>query len=652
VTPPRNRNELWARALLDELARAGVREVVVAPGSRSTPLVLAAAADRRLRITVQVDERSAAFLALGVGKATGTPAAVITTSGTAAANLLPAVVEAAQSETPLLLLTADRPPRLRGADANQAIDQVHLFGRYPRLFRELSPAHVSEATLRHLRAVAVRAVAAAEGDPGGPVHLNLAFEKPLEPVPAPGDLPADLGRGSPFVAEGRPGDFPFTRVAPRRAIPDPGGVEILADRLAKAARPLLVAGPVPRPWESAGPLRRLAALGYPLLADPLSGARFGGGGPAGPTTAEASRPSLPPGALPFGWDLALRAPQLRRRLRPDLVIRFGASPTSAALLTLLEECAGVPQVVVDAGDRWKDHLAVASHVLPWDPTRTATALADLLEGRAAGEGTGGSGGSGRVAAGTGVEGSPDGWLTAWAEVEVEVRRALAEEGPFFEGDVLREVAARVPEDALLFVSSSMPVRDLDAFGEPRPSGPVVLGNRGASGIDGIVSTAMGASLGARRPVVAVLGDLALLHDMNGLLAAREAGVRVLFVVIQNDGGGIFHLLPIREHDPPFTRLVATPHGREVDRIAHLHDLPHLRVEGRAEARGEGRGSAPGEPPGGLRGVEGLRKALDTLLPSVLAGDGCALLEVRTDRIENERRHREVAERVRSALAGA
>ena len=633
----RNRNELWARTLLDELARSGVREVVVAPGSRSTPLVLAAAADPRFRITVQVDERSACFLALGVGKATGTPAAVITTSGTAVANLLPGVVEAAQSETPLLLLTADRPPRLRGADANQAIDQVHIFGRYVRMFRELSPAQVSEDALRHLRSVAVQAVAASVGDPGGPVHLNVAFEKPLEPVPVPGDLPEGLGRGSPLLVPGRPGGLPFTRVSPRRSLPDPAGVEILAERLRRAARPLLVAGPVPRPWEVGPALLGLADLGFPLLADPLSGARFGAPGRdrAGEGGVRGSRKGAQPGVI-AGYDLALRSPEVRKRLRPDLILRFGASPTSASLLTLLEECGGEPQVVVDSGERWKDHLAVASHVVPWDPARTASALAERLVG-----------GSLRAS-----------WVREWQRVEATVSQTLAgpggHDGGFFEGTVLAEVAARIPEEALFFVSSSMPVRDLDAFGAPRGAGPLVLGNRGASGIDGIVSTAIGASLGSRRLVVAVLGDLALLHDMNGLLAAHAPGVRVLFVVIQNDGGGIFHLLPVREFDPPFTRLVATPHGREVDRIAWLHDLFHLRVEGRAhppEAHGGAGGTGSGSEPG-LQGMEGLRAALDEGLARLQEGEGSLLLEVRTDRNENEQRHREVAERVRSALARA
>lgn len=661
--PARNRNELWARTLLDELARAGVREVVVAPGSRSTPLVLTAAADQRFRITVQVDERSAGFLALGVGKATGVPGAVITTSGTAAANLFPAVVEAAWSETPLLLLTADRPPRLRGADANQAIDQLHLFGRYTRLFQELSPAHVSEATLRHLRSVAVRAVAAAVGDPGGPVHLNFPFDKPLEPTPVPGDLPEGLGSGAPLLVDGRPGGAPFTRIAPRRALPEPSGVEVLAERLRRAVRPLLVAGPVPRPWETGPALRRLAALGFPLLADPLSGARFGvpggGGFPGargegetdpGSTHHQPARTFVMSGLQ----DLVLRSPEVRRRLRPDMVLRFGASPTSAAVLSLLEESAGQAQVVVDSGDRWKDHQALATLALPWDPGRTAGALADLLGTR--GGDPADHQGRGEAPSGLDAEGRI-GWLREWERMEAIAGEVVAGPGGhpagFFEGTVLREVAARIPEHAILFVSSSMPVRDLDAFGEARSSGPLVLGNRGASGIDGIVSTAIGASLGGRCPVVAVLGDLALIHDMNGLLAARAPGVRVLFVVIQNDGGGIFHHLPVREYDPPFTRLVATPHGRAVDRIARLHDLTHLRVEGRS---GEAGGEDPTEPDAGSgspsRGVEGLRAALDAGFARLAGGAESVLLEVRTDRSENERRQRDVAERVRSALGAA
>jgi 2-succinyl-5-enolpyruvyl-6-hydroxy-3-cyclohexene-1-carboxylate synthase len=616
---PRNRNELWARVLMDELARAGVRTVVVAPGSRSTPLVLAAAGNERLRTLVQIDERSAGFLALGIGKAAGRPAAVITTSGTAAANLLPAVVEACQGETPLLLLTADRPPRLRGADANQAIDQLHLFGRYTRLFQELSPAPVSGATLRHLRSVAARAVAAAVGDPGGPAHLNLPFDTPLEPRPVPEDLPVDLAESAPLSLAGRSGGKPYTRVRPRRLAPNPEALESLGAALRAARRPLLVAGPVPRSRDSGPRIVELARrLGAPLLADPLSGARYPGGVP-----------------VVGGYDLALASEAVRGRLVPDLILRFGATPTSAGLGRFLEELAGVPQVVVDGGDRWKDHLAVAQEVLPGDPALAADALAGALPPGVA-------------------RPAEPAWLDRWMRVESAVGEVLRREaaGPFFEGTLLREVLAAVPDDALLFVSNSMPIRDLDSFGLACGRPIEAKGNRGASGIDGIVSTALGLAVGAGRPVVAVLGDLALLHDMNGLLAVRGSGAKLTLVVVQNDGGGIFHFLPIRDHEPEFTPLFATPHGRDVARVAALHDLPHRRVEGRERSSAEEAGATPGrgepetaEPKGALRGVEGLREALAWAERE----PGAALVEIRTDRDENRRRRARVAGAVHDAL---
>ena len=586
-----NRNHLWARALVDELARAGVREVVISPGSRSTPLVLAAAADSRLRSVVQVDERSAGFLALGVGKGTRRPAAVITTSGTAVANLLPAVVEAAWSDTPLLLLTADRPPHLRGADANQAIDQVHLFGRYVRMFEELAPGVISERTLRHLRGVGSRAVAAAVGDPAGPVHLNLPFAKPLEPTPVPGDGPPELEEGGGMGMAGRGAGRPFTRIHPRRGAPDPEGLRGLGARLGAARRPLVVAGPVPRPGEVGPLIRRLAQeRGVPVLADALSGARFGEGDV---------------GHVLGGYDLFLRAPRFRSLARPDLIVRLGATPTSAVLAGYLEEHAGTDQVVVDGGGRWKDHLAVAGEYLAGDPALVLEALA-----------------------GDGESATPL-WTRLWQGAEAAVRAALARElggGTFFEGAAVARVAHRCPEGAVLFLSNSMPVRDLDAFVPALPGAASVMGNRGASGIDGIVSTAAGVSLGASAHVVAVVGDLALIHDMNGLLALREEGIRVTLVVIQNDGGGIFHRLPIREHEPEFTRYFATPHGLEVSRIAELHGLPLARA----------------------RDLEGLDRALD----EAAGWESGGIVEVPTDRDGSLERSREVASRVERGVEDA
>jgi 2-succinyl-5-enolpyruvyl-6-hydroxy-3-cyclohexene-1-carboxylate synthase len=608
----RNRNELWAGVLVDELVRAGVREVVVSPGSRSTPVVLRIAARREIRTVVQTDERAAAFFALGVGKATGRPAAVLTTSGTAAANLFPAVVEAAQAETPLLVLTADRPPHLRGADANQAIDQVHLFGRYPRLYAELAPERITHETLGHLRAVAARAVAAAVGDPGGPVHLNLPFAKPLEPTPVPGDVPLELGENAPLAVHGRSEGRPFTRIHRRRAAATAEAVGSLEEGLRGARRPLIVAGPLPRPWETGPAIRAFAAeRGIPLLADALSGARY----PPGAGDEPAGDLAVVVGS----YDLALREPAVRERLRPDFVVRVGASPTSAELRGWLTGLGDVQQVVIDGGERWKDHLAVASEVIGADPALVLRAVLRRGGGR-----------------------PEDGWGESWRRLEGAARSVVerAERSELFEGEVVGRLARMLDPDDLLFVSGSMPVRDLDAFAPHRSDALTVLGNRGASGIDGIVSTAAGASLSTGRRVVAVVGDLALLHDAAALALLREPGVRVLVVVLNNDGGGIFHLLPVREHEPAFTRFFATPHGRDLSRLAALYDLPHRRLD----ARHPDEGGAAQVPP-----EEGV---LHPLLDWGLGLGGSGIMEIRTDRDGNLRLREAAMRRARDAVRAA
>ncbi len=612
-----SRNTVWAGALMDELARAGVREICLAPGSRSTPLVMAAARDGRLRILTHLDERSAAFLALGIGKAARRPAAVITTSGTAAANLYPAVIEASESEVPLLLLTADRPHRLRDADANQAIDQVRLYGSHVRAFFDVAPPRVGERDLRHLRGVAARAVAAATGVPAGPVHLNLPFEKPLEPIPVEGDVPPRFEEEHPLAARGRSGARPFVAVRQARPAPDPESIEELRRRITGARRPLLVAGPHPEAGR-VGPAAVAAAraLEVPLLADPLSGARHGAGaGKEGGSRALAA------------YDLLLRSPGVREALRPDLVLRVGSSPTSAALLSLLRESPEADQVVVDAGGRWKDHLAVAAEYHRADPAALLDSLAAAPTPASAGPiASGPATGSETIA-----DSGPDtgsvraAWLSLWCRLDRRAREAAGEAmaGEFFEGSVLAGVVRRLPADAALLVSNSMPIRDADAFGFSRPEPLEAFGNRGASGIDGIVSTAFGIAVVHEGPVVCVLGDLALFHDMNGLLASRLNGLEVLFVVINNDGGGIFHMLPIREHEPAFTPYFATPHGLDFSHAAALHGVPHVRVGG--------------------------AEALDRALGDALTEGGTRIVEVSSDRERNRLRHREVEAAVRQAV---
>lgn len=542
----RRANEAWARTIAGALVAAGVRRVCVAPGSRSTPLVLALARRDELRPLACLDERSAAFFALGVGRASGDPAAVVTTSGTAVANLMPAAVEAAQSEVPLLLLTADRPPSLRGSDANQTIDQPGIFGAYSRLTLDPGPPSADPRALRVLAAQVARACAAARGRPAGPAHLNLPFAKPLEPEAWP-----------------PPDEEPEVRVARHHAgaaEPPPGIAAQVAAALAAAGRPLVVCGSVPSP-DAVG--REAIALArdarVPVVADPLSGARFGHG----------TR-----GTVAGAADRFLSEPSVRRALCPDFVLRVGASPTSAHVLELLEEAADAPQVVLDGGGRWKDHQALASEYVRADEALSLSAVRRSVE-----------------------EARDDAWLRRWMDAEAAAQGALdaalresavADPAALFEGAVARAVAADVPAGATLFVSGSMPIRDLDAFAAPREAGLRVLGNRGASGIDGIVSSALGAAAAlpdGAPPLVALIGDLALLHDANGL-ALAPAAPRTLFVVVNNDGGGIFQLLAVRDFEPEFTRLFATPHGLDLSGLGALHGVAHRAAEGLEDLRAE------------------------------------------------------------------
>jgi 2-succinyl-5-enolpyruvyl-6-hydroxy-3-cyclohexene-1-carboxylate synthase len=543
-------NAHWARTFLDELARSGVQEICVSPGSRSTPLVLAAASDPRFRVTSVVDERSAGFLALGMGKASGVPAAVITTSGTAGANLYPAVIEASQGEIPLLVLTADRPHRLRDTDGNQAIDQIHLFGGFPRMFVEVAPPGLADGDLKHLRAQACRAVAQAQGSPPGPVHLNFPFEKPLEPSdPEPSASPPPEGV-SQLAWEGRAGGEPFVRI-PRTA-PQATDAEVarLLEALSASSRGVIVAGPHPEA-RKVGPavLALSAATGFPVLADPLSGARF----------------SHPHGAqVVAGYDLFLRSPSVRAALAPDLILRVGASPTSASLLQYLGDHSGAIQLVVDDGHRWKDHLASAHLYLRADPASLLYRISTELH-----------------------SGGREDWVTLWKKAESKTREQLEAETPatMLEGEVLARVVDALPQGANLLVGNSMPIREMDAFAHPQPKPLCVYGNRGTSGIDGMVSTTLGIGYVSQGMTVGVLGDLAFFHDMNGLLTLKTEKFPVGFVVVNNDGGGIFHTLPVRFHGDAFTRFFTTPHGLDFEYVARLYELPFGRVESREELPG-------------------------------------------------------------------
>ena len=518
----RDATTAFAATLVDEWARAGVTDAVVAPGSRSAPLALALARDHRIAVHVVLDERSASFLALGIGLASGRPAVLLCTSGTAAANFHPAVVEASHARVPLLVCTADRPPELRDVGAGQTIDQTHLFGRVVRWFGDPGPPTDEPGAGPTWRAFASRAVAEAVGARPGPVHLNLPFREPLLPT------------GAPLVdAPGRADGRPWTRSTRAMLTPTAADVSRIAALVRANPRGLLVAG-----WgagvKPATAARFAAAAGWPLLADPISDLR------TGPFAVSA-------------YEALLRAPGFGDAHRPDLVLRVGAPLTSKLTTAWLDPTTA--HVLVDPYDVWLDPQRAATERIAVDPERLLEAVASEL-------------------------GAPndDAWLTAWLDAERVARtaldRALDAPGAMCEGEVARDVAAALPDGAILVVASSLPVRALEWCMAPRDQ-LRVHANRGANGIDGFVSTVLGvAHASAPAPTVGLCGDLCFLHDTNGLLGATGPAT---FVVIDNDGGGIFSYLPPARL-PEFEQLFGTPHGLDLVEVARAHGAVAERID--------------------------------------------------------------------------
>ncbi len=584
-----NPSTAFGTVFADELARCGVREVVIAPGSRSTPLAMSfyeLEQAGRLRLHVRIDERSASFTALGLAKASGRPVAVLCTSGTAAANFHPAVIEADESAVPLVVLTADRPPELRGTGASQTIDQVKLYGGAVRWYAEPGVPERVPGMAAYWRSLACQAWAHAAGAAGtspGPVHVNLPFRDPLVPD-GPGDDSA-----WPDSLDGRPGGAPWTRVA--------GAVTAEPLDLPWTERGIVVCGD--GIYDTAPLLELAERAGWPVLAEPSSGARRG------------------PDAL-TGYQYLLAAPEFMAAHRPSVIVsagRPGLSRPQSALVGLArcsggsggqgERGAGAPR----AGSPAR-HVVVAQGPGRWaDPQRAATDVAAAI----------------RL---TGVprvpDGEPAGWLDDWRRADAAAVRAadavLEQRDALTEPLLARELLAALPENALLWAGNSLSVRDIDLVMAPRAD-VRVLASRGASGIDGTASTAAGAALAhaAAHPgaqAFALIGDLAFLHDAAGLaIGPAEPRPDLCLVVVNNDGGGIFETLEQAAFNGVFERLFGTPHGASVEQLAAAFGVPYTLVE------------QPGE------------------LAKAVSGTGLRIVEARTDRAAN------AALRVRMRAAG-
>ncbi len=557
---------LLLRAFCDELARCGLEHACTSPGSRCAPIVLSLVREPRIRCWSHVDERCAGFFALGAAKASGRPAAITCTSGTAAANLGPAVIEAFWARVPLIVLTADRPPELRDVGAGQTIDQIKLYGSAAKWFFEVGVYDATPERLRWIRSLACRAYWTALEGPAGPVHLNFPLREPLvldEPLPED-----DTGRD-----DGRP----YVVYAPRHAAA-PGGDQHPFGRI------VIVAGGGEADTGAQAELAEVAAAaGIPVLADPLSGARRG------------------PAAIAH-YDLLLREPAFAAAHRPQFVLRVGDLPTSKPLRAWLASLADVAQIAIDPDGTWQDPDDVVG-------MRVRFPVRALLD---------------RFAGVTDIETEP-GWLDSWRAADQAAARAidaaLGDEPS--EPLVARRLGQWLPSEATLLVASSMPIRDAETYLAAREDGPRILSNRGANGIDGTVSSAFGARAASDGPVILLTGDVAVAHDVGGLLAARRLGLALTIVLLNNDGGGIFHFLPVARETDAFEEHVATPHGLDFRIAADLYGCGYERPHT----------------------LEQLRAVLDR----ALGADGTTIIEVRTDREENLALHRRVAEAVAAAL---
>jgi 2-succinyl-5-enolpyruvyl-6-hydroxy-3-cyclohexene-1-carboxylate synthase len=508
----------FAATFVDELAAQGVDFACISPGSRSAPLAIALQRHPKIRVFVHIDERSGSFFGVGLAKGTGKPVVLLCTSGTAAAEFHPAVVEASHSRTPLIVLTADRPPELRDVGANQAIDQQHLYGTAVRWFFDPGTPVESASGPRQWRRLAARAYAEAAS---GPVHINLPFREPL--VPPPGELPAALGTAGQAISAGR-------------NLPTPGQVTTLASALQRAQRPLIVAGEM-RDGDRLAPA--LARLGLPVLAEPSSQLRRAETG-----AAVESYEAL----LRAGWSL---------QHGPDLVVSLGGAPTSKVLSAWLA-AASAPTFLIDPDHLWRDPDQVASHVMACDPQALLEALPAM---------------------------DRNAWREEWMSAGKRATAAIAAtfvSTPLHEGHIVRALAARLPDNGQVFVGSSMPIRAVDSFWPYAKTQQRFYGNRGASGIDGLVSSGLGLAAGRSNvPTALLLGDLSVYHDMNGLLALRRHGLRATIVVCDNNGGGVFNFLPQAQHQDIFEELFATPLGLDFAQVARLYDLVYSPVTDRS-----------------------------------------------------------------------
>lgn len=553
----------YLAAFIDGLAKFGVNEVVISPGSRSTPLAMLFAEHPNIQVYMNIDERSAAFFALGLAKASKQPVAVLCTSGTAAANYYPAVVEANLSRVPLIVLTADRPPELRDVGAPQAIDQINLYGNHVRWFREMALPEQGDSAKKYVRSQAARAVSVASGVLPGPVHLNFPLREPLLPRLEP--VPFDQSEHCHSVV-------PKTNFHVSEET-----INAVSNLCKKARKGLIVCGVMDDSEFSAAVVELADRLGYPVLADPLSQLR---------SMSDASD------LIMDSYDAILRAEAAKTALEPDVVIHFGGMPVSKSLSLFFKGLPRVQHIFVDGNGGWRDPNYLSPEMIYCSETIFCKKLSGFKYEK------------------------NETWINRWKQVNALAKNAIwsyvdtIEE--LDEGKAVSLFSELLPPESAVFIGNSMPIRDMDTFFHVNQKNIRLLGNRGANGIDGVVSSAIGGAVHCQ-PLFLLIGDLSFFHDMNGLLAARLHKININIILLNNDGGGIFSHLQQAEAGTHFELLFGTPTGLNFEYAAHLYGAQYSKVFS----------------------WEDLRVAM---LDAVQT-EGINIIEIPTDRDKNLRHHR-------------
>lgn len=563
----------YVSVFIQQLIDGGVTKAVISPGSRSTPLAYLLQDHPLIDCHVNVDERSAAFYALGMAKADRMPVVLVCTSGTAAANYFPAVVEAHYARVPLIVLTADRPHELRGVGAPQAIDQLHLFGRHVKWFADMALPEDSQPVLQHVMRTAARAVAKAKDAPMGPVHLNFPFREPLSPI---------LGEWN----KNRHSLSVISHYSSEKTLRNED-FQFLSKKINESSKGIIVVGPMNSDRANQAIHQFALTTGFPVLVDPLSHLR-------GKLGLE--------GALIESYDAFLKSPAVKEKLTPDLIIRFGGMPVSKPLLQFLSPLTDTTHWLIDEGTEWRDPMSAVTDYIDCDEQAFINGLLPYLKDQ-----------------------KDDQWLKIWKKfntVTVEQINNHIANGRD-EGAIVGRILKTLPPNSHVFVGNSMPVRDVDTFWT-RSSAPLltVWANRGANGIDGVVSTALGMAAATKEPVYLIIGDLSMFHDLNGLLVSKQHPANLHIIILNNNGGGIFSFLPQSAEPEHFETLFGTPPSLDFTYAAQFYSLNYQLLDS----------------------IHQIEEGISALAQQ----KGVTLTEITTNRDENVLVHRQLWDRVAKA----